>query len=148
MKITNVVIGSKIMEIIITNLPRIFLIIGAGLFFYFGILGLVDPVATVLPMEISINSGISKTEIRATYGGLMLGIACFLLYAAFFEVKTGLVAMVLIVGTIGIVRLCSIFYDDSGSSIQWYLLGMELISTVIALVLLVVYYWVGSGNNV
>jgi len=135
------------METIIANIPKCFLFVGSVLFFYYGTLGVLNPVNTVVPMELNVGTNIAKTEIRATYGGLLLGIGLFLLYSAFFEVKIGLVAVLLIVGGIGITRLFSIFYDNSSSSIHWYLLAMELASVIIALVLLLIYFGVSGEKN-
>lgn len=135
------------MEFILSNMPRIFLIVAAAAFFYFGCIGLISPAQTVAPLDISLLSNAGKTEIRATYGGLLLGIGAFLLYAALFQAKVGLVATILILGTIGITRLGSIFYDDSKTSIQWYLLSMELTPTFIAITLFLFYYGASDGKS-
>ncbi len=128
------------MSEVIQNLPRIFLVVGALAFIYYGFLGLANPVKTVADLEISIATNPAKTEIRATYGGLLLGIGLVLAYTAFAHPKLGLIAVILMMSSIGFTRLYGIFADDSKTLVQWQLLAMELPSALIAAVLLLIFY--------
>lgn len=127
-------------EIIISNLPRIFLIVVASAFMFYGILGLINPAGTVEPLSILIENNYATTEIRATYGGLLVGIGLFLFYSSYAECRVGLVSVMLILSAIGLSRLYGIYSDGSDSTIQWQLLSMELIPSVIAVALFLVYY--------
>ena len=82
-------------ELVLNNLPRLFLFLCALTFIYYGVLGSLNPAATVLPMGIEVDNPGATTEIRATYGGLLVGIGLFLCYASYAESKVGLIAVVL-----------------------------------------------------
>jgi len=133
-------------ELIVTHLPRLFLFVCASAFLYYGSLGLVNPAATVFPLGITVDSAAATTEIRATYGGLLIGIGLFLFYAGYAENKVGLVSFVLMISAIGLTRLYGIYSDGSNSTIQWTLLTMEVVPAAIALALLARYYVLPNGG--
>ena len=126
------------MDLFIQYLPRIFLVLVSLAFLFFGVLGLVNPVGTVLPMDIAIETAQAKTELRATYGGLMLGIGIFLAYTAYDlnAVRLGLIAVICMLLVIGSTRLLGIAIDGTRTNLQWMLLCFELGPAVIGLLLL------------
>ncbi|MCW8193700.1 DUF4345 domain-containing protein [Proteobacteria bacterium 005FR1] len=115
---------------------RVFLLIVAASFLILGLIALIDPPGTVAPLGIALESASALTEIRATYGGMMIGVAVFLSYTATYRVREGLIATIAMLGSIGIVRLYGIVFDQSQVLIQFSLLGVELGLTALAIVLL------------
>lgn len=126
------------MDVVIQFIPRIFLALVSLAFLVFGLIGLINPVGTVLPLEIAIQTAQAKTEIRATYGGLMLGIGILLAYTAYDAnaVKWGLIAVICLLFTIGLTRLYGLLVDGTQAKLQWQLLSMELGPALIALLIL------------
>ena len=129
------------MEPTLYLLPRIFLAIVALAFIGFGILGWVNPAGTVAPLDLTVNTAQAKTEIRATYGGLLVGIGLFIAIAALYPtmVRFGLILVVVMLFTIGFTRLYGIAVDGTRVSMQWQLLATELIPAIIGLLLIIFY---------
>jgi hypothetical protein len=127
------------MEIFLSYLPRIFLGLIALAFLGFGVLGWINPVGTVAPLDITIQAAQAKTEIRATYGGFMVGVGLLLLFTAVDTnaVRFGLVSVAVVLFSIGLTRLYGIVVDNTQASLQWQLLAMELIPAALAVLLLV-----------
>jgi hypothetical protein len=115
---------------------RAFLLLVAASFVVLGLIALLDPQGTVAPLGIDLQSNAAITEIRATYGGMMLGIGAFLFYTAMYRIREGLIATVAMLGAIGATRLYGIFYDDSQLPIQFYLLAVEIGFAILAMILL------------
>ncbi len=137
------------MDIVVQYFPRIFLAIISLAFVFFGVLGLVNPAGTVLPMDIAIQTAHAKTEIRATYGGLMLGIGLLLAYTAFDEnaVRLGLIAVMCMLFTIGLTRLYGFAFDGTRVALQWQLLCLELGPAIIALLIFIFHSRVNPNSS-
>ena len=129
------------MENVLIYLPKIFLALVALAFLFFGLLGWVNPVATVSPLDIVVQTAQAKTEIRATYGGFMVGVGLFIAYTAWQieTVRVGLIAVAIILLALGGTRLYGIIVDKPMATMQWQLLSLELIPACIAILLLVFY---------
>lgn len=129
------------MDTILQYLPRLFLLVVALVFLIFGVMGWLNPASTVAPLDLSIATAQAKTEIRATYGGLMVGIGLFILYTAIDTsvMRIGIIAVMVMLFVIGFTRLYGIVVDKPNAPLQWQLLSMELIPAIIALLFLVFY---------
>jgi len=129
------------MEIFLSYPPRIFLGLVALAFLGFGVLGWINPAGTVAPLDITVQTAQAQTEIRATYGGFMVGVGLLLLFTAVDTnaVRFGLVSVVVVLFSIGLTRLYGIVDDNTQASLQWNLLEMELIPAALAVLLLLFY---------
>lgn len=118
------------MEYLIAHLPRAFLYFFAAVFIIYGVIGFLDPVSSVANMGIMIDNNHAKIEVRATYGGLLVG----------------LVAIICILTTVGLSRLYGIMVDGQNETIQWEFLIMELVGAVIAALILFLHSSAKGGS--
>jgi hypothetical protein len=85
------------------------------------------------------DSAAARTELRATYGGLELGLGLFLAWCLCGDparLKAGLLATALTVGGFGCVRALGIVLDRPPQRIFLVLLGVEVVMTAISVVAL------------
>ncbi len=109
-----------------------FLRIIAAILFIFGIIYLVNPAMLAAKAGITADpSGL--TDIRATYGGVQIGIAVFLFWACRSEayLKPALVATLVIFGSVGAGRLYGAIADGALSGFNQIGLGFEIVLTVV-----------------
>ena len=121
-----------------TVIHKLVLAIIACLFIGFGGVAWLDPVATVSPLAIELTAPQALTEIRATYGGLMIGIGLVFAGAAIKTEMTrfGLLSAAIMLTLIGLTRLYGIVADGSASPLLWQLLAVELVPATLAWCLL------------
>lgn len=126
------------MDVVIALLPRALLALTALAFIGLGLVGLANPVGTVAPLDIAVDTGLAKTELRATYGGLMFGIGLVFVYAAIIDnaQRFGLWAIILILLTIGVSRAMGMVIDGTQATLQWQLLASEIGFSLLAVLLL------------
>jgi len=126
---------------LIAHLPRAFLYFFAAVFIIYGIIGFFEPVSAVANMGINIDNNHAKIEVRATYGGLLVGLGLLFAYSANSDssVPFGLVAIICIMATVGLSRLYGIMVDGENETIQWDFLIMELVGAVIAALILFIH---------
>lgn len=107
-----------------------FVLIGANTF--------VDPLRAVAPLELNVNTVSALNELRATYGGMQVGIGLFLLAGARRAAlaRPALLAQALMVGGLAAGRLVSIGLQGLPSG---FVQGLLVLESVIAVVSVVLY---------
>jgi len=120
------------------TLARIVLKLVGFLFVALGVWGLLSPVQFAGMAEVQLATPTAITDGRAVYGGLELGIGTFLLLCANRQelVRSGLLAVLLIVGGLFIGRTIGLLLDASGSTITYQALGIEFLCTALAILAL------------
>lgn len=111
---------------------RVSLVFTAAAFGGFGVWLTVDP-AALSAVDVGVGSATARTEIRAFYGGLELGLAAFFALAAtrprWFE--AGLTAQLLGLGGAGLMRGLSAVLDGGASAFMGSLVAAELVGGAI-----------------
>ena len=117
---------------------RIFLRIMGWMSLGFGAIYLFAPQSMTDPTGFPALGPNALTDVRATYGGLQLGLGAFLLWAVAEEsrVRTALVLQVLLVGAVALSRAYGIALDGTPNSVLWGALATETTLTAVALVAL------------
>lgn len=112
-----------------------FVLIGANTF--------VDPLRAMAPLELNVNTVSALNELRATYGGMQVGIGLFLMAGARWATLTRpvLLAQALMLGGLAAGRLVGVALDGLPNGFVQALLVLE---TTIA-VLSVALYWRQAG---
>jgi hypothetical protein len=97
-------------------------------FFMFGIPALVLPewFSEVLGYKLTLKGALM--EFIAAYGGLILGIGIYLLYCLKTNIKSGLVAVLIIMGSLFLGRIIGYGIEREINNIQWAFLVIELIT--------------------
>lgn len=97
-------------------------------FFMFGIPALVLPewFSEVLGYKLTLKGALM--EFIAAYGGLILGIGIYLLYCLKTNIKSGLVAVLIIMGSLFLGRIIGYGIEREINNIQWVFLVIELIT--------------------
>lgn len=120
-------------------MARAYLILIGLTFTGFGLWLLMDPEALTRLIGLKMETVSARTEIRAFYGGLELGIGAFLLGCALFRngvmIGLGLVACAL--GGAGAARLGSLVQDGREGWQMTLITVLELGATLLALILLI-----------
>ena len=100
----------------------------------FGLLFLGRPTAMAKTVEIEASSKTARTEIRAMYGGLELGIAAFLGFCALEPalLGVGLVASSMLLGGISVGRLTGIAMAGETSRLMLILTAVEAVGAALA----------------
>lgn len=106
-----------------------FLLIGANTFH--------DPLAAMAPVELNINTVSALNELRATYGGLQIGMGLYLLagIACKSMTRPALLAQALIVGGLASGRLISIALDGLPNAFVQGLVVLESVTALLSLAL-------------
>jgi len=87
---------------------------------------------TINGVGLTLEGATGKVEVRAVYGGLELGLGCFLLWASRHpsRYRTGLVAALFMVAGIGMGRASGIAMEGFvASDPMWLFLGIEMTAT-------------------
>jgi len=97
-----------------------------------GTFALVLPVANASIIQLELGGIISSSDLRAVYGGLRIGIGCFLAWAASTgHLRPGLVAAAALFGGNVLGRLVSLLADGVPEAPGLLLLGLELLGVVL-----------------
>jgi hypothetical protein len=117
---------------------RVVLLISAGIFGYFGALTLWSPSRMAAMVDFALTTPTASVELRAMYGGLGIGIALFLLLAAFRSelAPAGLWATALMLGGLGAGRLAGLLLTPGARPVMWIALAVEVVGGVMALLAL------------
>lgn len=117
---------------------RIVLVISAGIFGWFGVLTLVSPARMAGMVEFGLQSATASVELRAMYGGLCVGIALFLLLAAWRAelAAAGLWAAALMLLGLGAGRLAGLLLTPGARPVMWIALAVELVGGAMAVLAL------------
>lgn len=113
---------------------RVLLLLGAAVFTIVGIGFLIFPVEWAAVTEISLPTAMARTDLRATYGGLDLGVGIFLWVCARRDewIRPGLVALSLAAAGFGGGRLAGIVAEGSAAPLMLTLLAIEAVIVVVA----------------
>ncbi len=119
-----------------SHLPtRIFLRAVALILLVFGVVYVADP--SRLAGEVGILfDAVGATDVRATYGGVQVGFALFLFWAARRQAatqRTALVAIAMVLGSIALLRVLGPLLGDGWSSFHTGALVFEILLSSIAL---------------
>ena len=104
------------------NFSKVVVVITALIFLGFGLVILFAPGAVMGMVNFDVSDPIARTEIRAFYGGLEIGIALFLAHCVFLggRARAGLVAGTLMLGGVFFSRLLGAWIDGtSHGAIAW-----------------------------
>ncbi len=97
-----------------------------------GAFALALPAANASLIQLELGGIISSSDLRAVYGGLRIGIGCFLAWAASTgHLRPGLVAAAALFGGNVLGRLVSLVADGVPESPGFLLLGFELFGVVL-----------------
>ena len=108
------------------NRDRILILVGAAIFFFFGAWLFAIPTA-LEGVGIQLTTPEAFVDVRATYGGLELGLAAFLAVAQARPAwhRAGLLAAAMAIGGFGTARLAGILLAGEGTSLMWFFVVIE-----------------------
>ncbi len=111
------------------NLARILLGINAVFFIGYGILNLIWPAAMAAQVDLWLTPESSLIELRAAFGGAMLGVGVFFAWTLTQPGHTvaGLIAMIAIIGGFAVGRAAGMLTETPVASIHGWLLGIEVV---------------------
>lgn len=118
------------------TLPRTILWIIAFGFAAFGMAFTLWPETMALYVDIQLPTATARTDLAATYGGLELGVACFLMVCASREewLTPGLWASAMTTGGFAIVRAIGLaFAPYRLENVIFYALALEVVATAAAI---------------
>lgn len=107
---------------------RILIVLSAGIFVFFGVWLFAIPTA-LEGIGIALTTPEAVIDIRATYGGLELGLAAFLLVAQARPAwhRAALLLSALCIGGFGSGRLAGILLAGEGTTLMWFFLAIEAV---------------------
>ena len=116
------------------NRDRILITVSALIFVFFGAWLFAVPTA-LEAIGIQLTTPEAFIDIRATYGGLELGLAAFLLVAQARPAwhSAAMLLSALCVGGFGLGRLSGIVIEGQGTPLMWFFLGLEVFWTGVML---------------
>lgn len=117
---------------------RGFVVVSALIYLGIGLWCIVDPVGPMADVGLTVEGAEGAVEVRAMYGGLQLGMACFLAWclAAPERVRTGVVAVTLSIGGLGMGRALAWLALQPADTLHPLLIPVELSALVIGGVIL------------
>jgi|ETNmetMinimDraft_26_1059896.scaffolds.fasta_scaffold46227_2 hypothetical protein len=110
------------------KLPVVLLWISAVVFALIGLYFLAAPERAAASIGIAMKNATAQTDVRATYGGMVLGIAAFFSWAALSpaRLEAGVWSMVLIYGGLALGRIVAIADGQRPGAMMWTFLAIEL----------------------
>jgi hypothetical protein len=110
------------------------LLLGGGAVFLIGARSLAAPQAAVQPFGIVLSGPSALSEIRASFGGMHLGVGSFILAGIFVTSlrRAALLLLLLYMAGLAVGRLVSATLDGAPSLLVWLLLGAELVFATFA----------------
>jgi hypothetical protein len=120
------------------RLARTYLRFLGAMTLFFGLIYLWSPRSMTDPTGFGALGPSATTDIRATYGGLQIGLGLFLLWAAAQEarVRLALVLQVLAIGAVAASRALGIFLDGEATGVLIGALLFEIALTIVSVALL------------
>lgn len=117
---------------------RIVLLLGAAGFGGFGFVFAVVPEILAAGIDLGISNPVARTDVRAVYGGLEIGVAVFLFWCASagHRVRYGLIAMTTCFGGVFAARLLGVVLDGTLDPLTLSLLAVEIGATVLGTIAL------------
>ncbi len=125
---------------------RVILWICAVTFVGLGIALLLRPAEILAAVELTFETPTAFADVRADYGGCILGIGCFLVWCALqpARIRTGLLCTGLVMSGYVIGRVYSLFVDGMPKPIIFILITVELAGAVVCFGLI---NFAPSGNE-
>ncbi len=116
------------------SLERVTLFVSLLIFLGFGSWLFIAPQA-LEPLGIQLLEPAARIDVRATYGGMELGLAAFLLLCLLRDawVRVGLTAAGCVIAGFGCARLAAIALEGQGTPLMWRFVAIELASTLLIL---------------
>ncbi|OUS26451.1 hypothetical protein A9Q99_18115 [Gammaproteobacteria bacterium 45_16_T64] len=113
------------------KIQRVVLIAYIGCFFAFGAPAIFFPqwFANLLGFTLSAKGALM--EFIAAYGGLIIGIGIYLIYCLRNNIRSGLFAVLTIVGSLMIGRIAGYFVEQAVSDVQVFFLTIELMTIIL-----------------
>ena len=111
--------------------PKNTLLFYIACFVSFGIPGLLLPTEFAELLGYALDANGSVMEFTGAYGGLILGIAAYLIYCLKHQINAGLIAVLAVIGGLFIGRLYGLAIDEKLNSIQITFLTIEAITIVL-----------------
>jgi hypothetical protein len=120
------------------SLARTYLRILGAMTLLFGLIYLFFPQSMTDPTGFGALGPSATTDVRATYGGLQIGLGLFLLWAAAQEarVRLALVLQVLTIGAVASSRALGIVLDGEASGVLVGALAFEILLTIVSIAVL------------
>ena len=114
------------------SLDRALVFAAMSIFLFFGLWIFVAPGA-LESLGILMTTPEARVDVRATYGGLELGMACFLAMCVVREewTRIGLAASTCVIGGLGLARLLGIAIEGGGTPLMWLFVALE--ATIVAI---------------
>lgn len=100
-------------------------------FVVFGVPGLFLPDMFSALLQYEFTTPVGRMEFVAAYGGLILGIGLYLLYCLKTNVKAGLVAVFVIVGSLFLGRLIGYQMNGEINGLQTFFLAIESVTVIV-----------------
>jgi hypothetical protein len=114
------------------SFAQLVLWLSAASYFAAGIFALALPAANASIIRLELGGVISSSDLRAVYGGLRIGIGCFLAWSASTgHWRPGLIAAAALFGGNVLGRVVSLLADGVPESPGLLLLGFELLGVVL-----------------
>ena len=116
------------------NRDRILIVLSALIFVFFGVWLFTIPTA-LEAIGIKLTTPEAFIDVRATYGGLELGLATFLLIAQGRKQwhRAAMLLSALCVGGFGVGRILGILIEGQGTDLMWFFFVIEVIWTAVML---------------
>jgi hypothetical protein len=119
------------------NFPKAVLWLSAANWLAAGTFALVLPALNASIIQLELGGVIASSDLRAVYGGLRIGIGCFLAWAASTgHLRPGLIAAAALFGGNVLGRVVSLLIDGVPESPGFVLLGFEILGVVLVTVAL------------
>jgi hypothetical protein len=119
--------------------PRVVLFLSAAVFAFFGAWGFVAPEKLVALVDVGVPSATARADVRAQYGGFMLGLGAFL-FACLYRPRwtmPGLAASAFTLTGFALARAISVITSDPDgmpAAVIYYLMAAEAAGAVLSFV--------------
>lgn len=112
--------------------------LSALVFAAFGVLFALDPAGWGAKVDLGVATPTARTEIRAMYGGLELGIAVFLGWCTLdpARVHPGLMAALCMFVGLALARGLSLVADPGSRSVMYPVIGAEIVGAIVVVLAL------------
>jgi len=117
---------------------RLLLWFSAVVFGAIGLYFLAAPEQAAASIGLTLDNATARTDVRATYGGMVLGVAVFFGWAALAEgrYEAGLWSMALVYGGLALGRVMAIAQGERPEAMIWTFLVIEVAVAVASVLLL------------
>jgi len=120
------------------RIPWLLLWFSTIVFALIGVYFLALPERAAASIGVTMNDATARTDVRATYGGMVLGVALFFGWAALSpaRVEAGLWSMLLVYGGLALGRVIAIAGGERPGTMMWGFLAIELAVAIASAALL------------